>query len=572
MRGNMKKFLKQTVSVLMAFTMLFSMAAGADFSASADQVVYGEDIVEYARDYLGCKYEYAHNGPNTFDCSGFVNYVFGHFGISLPRSSGEYWNNASAYGTVVAENSIADAQPGDIISWYNSKARHVAIYTGNGYVIEAANSRLGVVERQYDLIKANGNYKVIRVYGVQPKPDEPLIILGVAENLLASKITGIAVNISWTPVEFADGYLVQLLTNPNGEWQNAGTTITAEFNFRNLTFNHYYSVRVKPFRYSNFDIVYGDSWSRACGFATLSKEAAAAALPIMDIIRFSGVTENSVQVSYSAVWGANRYCVQSSTDKVNWKTVFETSDTAVTLNGLEADTSYYVRIMPYAVSGNETARPDRYSAAYRFYTVPKQAELSLFSFEDLDNYKSYSGYVAYTSVYNSYIAGTNPPEYTLFSPTVSITRAMFVAILYRMAGNPYDEANPHTENPFTDIYEDAYYYNAACWALDENITNQTTFKPNDDVTREQTARFLFAYAQAKHLIGDTDYKYVNLKGYPDFDDVHSWAVEPLQWANYNSMITGTSQGYLNPQGATQRIHATRILSGFGHTCNLGNLY
>jgi len=191
-------------------------------------------------------------------------------------------------------------------------------------------------------------------------------------------------------------------------------------------------------------------------------------------------------------------------------------------------------------------------------------------FKDLAGFELYNDYVAYTSINNTFISGTNPPYYTEFSPTKPITRAMLIAILYRMAGNPYEESNPHTANPFMDIQPGVYYYNAACWALDNGITNQTAFKPNDNVTREQTARFLFAYAEAKDLLGDEAYKDVNLSDYPDYSDVHEWAKKPLQWANYNDMITGTQQGYINPQGATQRIHATRILYGFGRACNIGN--
>lgn len=191
-------------------------------------------------------------------------------------------------------------------------------------------------------------------------------------------------------------------------------------------------------------------------------------------------------------------------------------------------------------------------------------------FKDLRGYEIYFDYITYTSVYNSFIAGTNPPEYTEFSPRNSFTRAMLIAIIYRMAGNPYENANPHTVNPFTDINANAYYYDAACWALDKGITNQLTFKPNDKVTREQTARFLFAYAESENLLGDNRYKDVDLSEYPDCKNVHSWAVEPLKWANYNDMITGTQQGYINPQGSTQRIHASRILFGFGITCDLGN--
>lgn len=192
-------------------------------------------------------------------------------------------------------------------------------------------------------------------------------------------------------------------------------------------------------------------------------------------------------------------------------------------------------------------------------------------FEDLYGYEHYGDYIAYTSVYNKFITGTNPPEKTLFSPTTPITRAMFVTILYRMAGEPYKNGTPYRTSPFTDITDTSvYYYDAACWALKNGITTETTFKPFENVNREQTASFLFRYAQKNGRLGNSAYKNVNLANYPDFGSVHGWAVEAMKWANFNGMITGTQQGYINPQGATQRIHATKILHGFGKVCNIGN--
>ena len=205
------------------------------------------------------------------------------------------------------------------------------------------------------------------------------------------------------------------------------------------------------------------------------------------------------------------------------------------------------------------------------YSTPKTVEMSRLPFVDLSGYDDYSGYVAYTSLYNSFITGSNPPVRNMFSPKDSITRAMFVTILYRMTGEPYQNANTYPSTPFTDITDTSvYYYDAACWALKNGITTETTFKPYDNVSREQTATLLFRYAQKNGTVGDDAYKNVNLNSYPDYNDVHSWAVEPLQWANYNGMITGTQQGYINPVGATQRIHATKILYGFGKACNIGN--
>ncbi len=193
-------------------------------------------------------------------------------------------------------------------------------------------------------------------------------------------------------------------------------------------------------------------------------------------------------------------------------------------------------------------------------------------FNDLIGYDYYDEFVAYTSVYNEFLKGTNPPYNTVFEPARAIDRAMMVTILYRMAGEPYaNGGNPYTSSPFTDITNTSvYYYDAACWALKNGITTETTFKPFNNVTREQTATFLYRYAQDNDTLGSVEYKNVNLNAYHDGNSISHFAVDAMKWANYNGMITGTQQGYANPQGATQRIHATKILYGFGKTCNIGN--
>ncbi len=168
-------------------------------------------------------------------------------------------------------------------------------------------------------------------------------------------------------------------------------------------------------------------------------------------------------------------------------------------------------------------------------------------FADLEGFEYYNKFVVYTSIYNSFLKGTNPPANNVFEPARAIDRAMMVTILYRMAGEPYaNGGNPYTSSPFTDI---------------------TKF---NNVTREQTATFLYRYAQDNDKLGDTDYKNVNLNAYHDENSISHFAVDAMKWANYNSVITGTEQGYANPQGSTKRIHATKILYGFGKTCNIGN--
>lgn len=192
-------------------------------------------------------------------------------------------------------------------------------------------------------------------------------------------------------------------------------------------------------------------------------------------------------------------------------------------------------------------------------------------FVDLAGFEKYDDYIAYTSVYNEFVRGTNPPTNNVYSPVRTIERAMMITILYRLAGEPYKDGNPYEKTPFTDITDtNAYYYDAACWALDLGITTETTFKPFNAVSRQETAAFLFRYAQIFDLIPNENYKESSIEGYHDYNTIREWAVEPLQWANYNGMITGTEQGYANPEGVTYRVHASKILYGFGKNCDIGN--
>ena len=97
-------------------------------------------IVAYAKTFQGYPYVYGSNGPSSFDCSGFVQYVYKHFGYSLSRSSKTQAND----GVAVSKSNL---QPGDILIFKNTaktEIGHVGIYIGNGQFIHASNPRTGV--------------------------------------------------------------------------------------------------------------------------------------------------------------------------------------------------------------------------------------------------------------------------------------------------------------------------------------------------------------------------------------------------------------------------------------------
>lgn len=97
-------------------------------------------IVAYAKTFQGYPYVYGTNGPSSFDCSGFVQYVYKHFGYSLSRSSKTQAND----GVAVSKSNL---QPGDILIFKNTaktEIGHVGIYIGNGQFIHASNPKTGV--------------------------------------------------------------------------------------------------------------------------------------------------------------------------------------------------------------------------------------------------------------------------------------------------------------------------------------------------------------------------------------------------------------------------------------------
>jgi len=89
-------------------------------------------LLAYASQFLGIPYVWGGTSPSDFDCSGFTQYVFAHFGVNLPRVSEAQQN----VGTLVSR---ANLQPGDLV-FFGTPAHHVGIYVGNGNMINAPHT------------------------------------------------------------------------------------------------------------------------------------------------------------------------------------------------------------------------------------------------------------------------------------------------------------------------------------------------------------------------------------------------------------------------------------------------
>ncbi len=94
-------------------------------------------VLAFARSQVGKRYSAGASGPNSFDCSGFTKSAYRLMGLSLPHSSGA---QAARARTV----SRSAARPGDLVVGPG----HVGIYMGGGMMIDAGNSRTGVVYRR----------------------------------------------------------------------------------------------------------------------------------------------------------------------------------------------------------------------------------------------------------------------------------------------------------------------------------------------------------------------------------------------------------------------------------------
>ena len=202
--------------------------------------------------------------------------------------------------------------------------------------------------------------------------------------------------------------------------------------------------------------------------------------------------------------------------------------------------------------GNLTRQPTSYAnGKLSFSTTHFSDFVAVYEpFADVTADKWYAQYALYASD-NGIMNGMENG----FQGDVNLSRAMMVQTLYNIKGKPAAGSS----DAFADV-QNEWFAPAVNWASANHVANGAYgyFNPDDAMTREQMAQFLYNYAKAE---GKDVSGAASLSGYSDASSVSSWATAAMAWAVNEGYITGMD-GKLNPQGTATRAQVAAVLTRF----------
>ena len=172
-------------------------------------------------------------------------------------------------------------------------------------------------------------------------------------------------------------------------------------------------------------------------------------------------------------------------------------------------------------------------------------------FSDVKTDDWYYEYVKYINGKNL-MKGISESE---FAPNNTVTRAMFVTVLYRLEKEP--TAN---KADFADVQKGTYYENAVGWAVQNGIVNgvsETEFAPDSTITREQMATIIHRYMKFKGLNMSAG-ENADTTSYDDFGNISDYAKDAFRYACSNGIISGTSKSTLSPKESATRAQMAAI--------------
>ena len=219
--------------------------------------------------------------------------------------------------------------------------------------------------------------------------------------------------------------------------------------------------------------------------------------------------------------------------------------------GWYADKALTQRITEIKLSGSKTVYADWKKRE------PNEPDAVKNPFADVN-----AGDWFYQDVLFSYEKGLmSGMDAAVFAPYANTTRAQIAVIFYRMEGSPAVEG----ENSFTDVVRGsgtAWFYDAVTWAQQNGIMGgygNSSFAPNDPITREQLAAIFYRYAQYKGY--DTTQGGMAIREFDDYESIFDYAMGAMAWAVNTGLVKGDSN-LLYPKGTATRAEIAALLHRF----------
>jgi len=146
----------------------------------------------------------------------------------------------------------------------------------------------------------------------------------------------------------------------------------------------------------------------------------------------------------------------------------------------------------------------------------------------------------------------------IFSPQLSMTRAMFAQALANLEGA---DTEAFTTSSFNDVSTNAWYFGAVEWAVQEGFiygVGNGNFAPNAPITREQMAVMLYRYAE----IRDIELRYTPATEFIDQASISAWAVDGVRSIQGAGIVIGRPDGGFHPQETATRSEVSAIFARF----------
>ena len=232
--------------------------------------------------------------------------------------------------------------------------------------------------------------------------------------------------------------------------------------------------------------------------------------------------------------------------KINKDTILANGK-SLTISGIKDENMY--RTFYYKCAANDNG--DEHSLVFSCLLLPKNKALP---FKDVIPGDPYYGSVWYANNHDPLLM--NGVSADSFDPKGNLTRAAIVTVLYRLEGSPATAA----ASEFNDVPANQWYSDAVAWAVKYGITNgygDGRFGPDDPITREQLAVFLYRYAKSRNIIVPAYGKLLQ----SDASKIDSWALDAMTWA-YSKGIIEEIDGILAPVDKALRHMIATALTRF----------